>query len=239
MGEYTNFRLTQKNNMVRNTSKKKLLQVKLSMPLIIKEAESNAIERVKNLFRSRSGGTFRVSEAVKAGIHSRTIYSMRDMGLIVCIGRGMYRFADLPTMGNPDLSIVAMKIPKGVICLISALSYHEITTEIPHEVYLALPRGAEPPRLDFPPLRIFWFGSPAYEEGIEKHAVDDIPMQVYSPEKTLADCFKYRNKIGLDVVLEALKNYRQRKRFKVDELMHYARVCRVEKVIRPYVEATL
>ncbi len=137
---------------------------------------------------------------------------MLDMGLIARIGRGVYRFADLPAMGNPDLAIVAMKIPKAVICLISALSYHEITTEIPHEIYLALPRGAEPPRLDFPPLRIFWFGGPAFEEGIEKHVVDDIPVQVYSLEKTLADCFKYRNKIGLDVVLEALKSYRQGKR---------------------------
>jgi predicted transcriptional regulator of viral defense system len=132
-----------------------------------------------------------------------------------------------------------MKIPKGVICLISALSYHEITTEIPHQIYVALPRGAEPPRLDYPPLRIFWFSGPAFDEGIEDHVVDGIPVRVYSPEKTIADCFKYRNKIGLDVVLEALKFYRQRKRFKVDELMRYARVCRVEKVMRPYVEAVL
>jgi predicted transcriptional regulator of viral defense system len=130
-----------------------------------------------------------------------------------------------------------MKIPKGVICLISALSYHEITTEIPHQIYVALPRGAEPPRLDYPPLRIFWFSGPAFDEGIEDHVVDGIPVRVYSPEKTIADCFKYRNKIGLDVVLEALKFYRQRKRFKVDELMRYARVCRVEKIIYPYVEA--
>jgi predicted transcriptional regulator of viral defense system len=208
------------------------------MARIIKETESRAIKRAKDMFRPRSG-IFRVSEAVKAGVHPRTIYAMRDKGLIVRLGRGMYRFADLPAMGNPDLATVAMKIPKGVICLISALSYHEITTEIPHEVYIALRRGAEPPRLDYPPLRIFWFGDPAFEEGIEQHDVDGIPMQVYCPEKTLADCFKYRNKIGLDVVLEALKFYRQRKRFKVDELMHYARVCRVERVMRPYVEATL
>jgi predicted transcriptional regulator of viral defense system len=164
---------------------------------------------------------------------------MRDKGLIARLGRGMYRFADMPAMGNPDIATVAMKIPKGIICLISALSYHEMTTEIPHEVYLALPRGAEPPRLDYPPLRIFWFSSPAFDEGIEQHDVDGIPMKVYNPEKTLADCFKYRNKIGLDVVLEALKFYRQRKRFKADELMHFARICRVEKVMRPYLEATL
>jgi len=208
------------------------------MQLIIKETESRAIKRARELFSPQSG-MFRVSEAVKAGVHPRTIYTMRDKGLIARLGRGMYRFADVPATGNPDLATVAMKIPKGVICLISALSYHEITTEIPHEVYLALPRGAEPPRLDYPPLRIFWFSGPAFEEGIDHHDVDGIPMKVYNPEKTLADCFKYRNKIGLDVVLEALKFYRQRKRFQVDELMYYARACRVEKIMRPYVEALL
>ena len=208
------------------------------MKRIMKETESRAIERVKELFSSHSG-MFRVSEAVKAGVHSRTIYSMLDKGLIARLGRGMYRFADMPSMRNPDLATVAMKIPKGVICLISALSYHEMTTEIPHEVYLALPRGLEPPRLNYPPLRIFWFSGPAFEEGIEQYDVDGIPMKVYNPEKSMADCFKYRNKIGLDVVLEALKFYRRRKRFNADELIHFARICRVEKVMRPYLEAML
>ncbi len=208
------------------------------MPQIIKEKESRAVKRVKELFYARSG-TFRVSEAMKAGFHPRTIYNMRDKGLIVRLSRGMYRFADLPAMGNPDLVTIAMKIPKGVICLISALSYHEITMEIPHEVYLALPRGTEPPRLDYPPLRVFWFGRSAFEEGIEQHYIDGVLMRVYSPEKTLADCFKYRNKIGIDVALKALKSYRRRKRINVDELMHYAKVCRVERIMRPYVEATL
>ena len=208
------------------------------MRRIIKETESRAIKRARALFSPQSG-MFRVSEAVKAGIHPRTLYMMHDLGVIERLGRGMYRFTDMPAMGNPDLATVAMKIPKGVICLISALSYHEITTEIPHEIYLALPRGAEPPRLDYPPLCIFWFSGPAFEEGIEQHDVDGITMKVYSPEKTLADCFKYRNKIGLDVTLEALKFYRQRKRFNVDDVMRYAKVCRVEKVMRPYLEATL
>lgn len=202
------------------------------------KAESNAISRAKELFHSRSG-TFRVKEAIKAGVHPRTLYAMRDEGIVEKLGRGVYRFANMPVLGNPDLATVAMKVPKGVICLISALSYHEITTEIPHQIYVALPRGAEPPRLAYPPLRIFWFSGPAFEEGIENHNVDGIPIMVYNPEKTLADCFKYRNKIGLDVVLEALKFYRQRKRFNVDELMRYAKVCRVEKVMRPYVEAML
>jgi predicted transcriptional regulator of viral defense system len=126
-----------------------------------------------------------------------------------------------------------------VVCLISALAYHDITTQIPHEVHVALPRGSEPPRLKHPPLRVFWFTGHSFTEGIDSHKVDGVSLRVYSPEKTLADCIKYRNKIDLDTVLEALRLYRSRKRPKVDDLMKFARVCRVERVIRPYLEALL
>ena len=188
---------------------------------------------------NRGGGVLRTSAALRAGIHPRRLYEMRDSGLVERLGRGLYRLADLPPLSNPDLVTVAAKVPAGVVCLISALAYHEITTQIPHEVHLALPRGAEPPRLEHPPLRIFWFSGRAFTEGIERHKVDGIALRVYSPEKTLADCFKYRNKLGLGTVLEALRLYRTRKRTKVDELMRFARVCRVEKVMRPYLEALL
>lgn len=200
--------------------------------------EIDVVRKLRDSLRSQ-GGAFRTREAIKAGVHPRTLYILRDQGVIERLGRGMYRFADMPTLGNPDLATVALKVPKGVICLISALSWHEITSEIPHEVYLALLRGAEPPRLEHPPLRIFWFQGAAFAEGVEEHVVDGIPVRIFSAEKTLADCFKYRYKIGLDVVLEALKLYRRRKRLKVDELMHFARICRMEKVMRPYLEATL
>lgn len=188
---------------------------------------------------NRGGGVLRTSVALRAGIHPRRLYEMRDSGVVERLGRGLYRLADLPPLSNPDLVTVAAKVPAGVVCLISALAYHEITTQIPHEVQLALPRGAEPPRLEHPPLRIFWFSGRAFTEGIERHKVDGVVVRVYNPEKTLADCFKYRNKLGLDTVLEALRLYRTRKRTKVDELMRFARVCRVEKVMRPYLEALL
>ncbi len=134
---------------------------------------------------------------------------------------------------------VALKVPAGVICLISALAYHELTTQIPHEVYLALPRGAEPPRLEHPPLRLFWFTGKAFTEGVETHEVDGVPVRIYGAEKTLADCFKYRNKIGLDTAIEALKRYVRGRHTQIDTLMSYARICRVEKVMRPYLEALL
>jgi predicted transcriptional regulator of viral defense system len=202
--------------------------VRLSMPF----------EKEKRAF-SRGGGLLRTSAALRAGIHPRALYEMRDQGVVEQLSRGLYRLAGLPALSNPDLVTVALKIPTGVICLISALAYHEITTQIPHEVHIALPRGTEPPRLKHPPLRVFWFTGRSFTEGIETHKVDGIRLRVYSPEKTLADCFKYRNKLGLDMVLEALRLYRGRKRPNADELMKFARVCRVEKVMRPYLEALL
>ena len=180
-----------------------------------------------------------MSEAIHAGIHRKMLYAMLDAGIIEKLCRGLYRLTDLPPLGNPDLVSVAMKVPTGVICLISSLSFHEITTQVPHEVYIALRRGTEPPRLKHPPVRIFWFTGEAFTEGIETPKVDGVQMRIYSPEKTVVDCFKYRNKIGLDTAVEALKLYRERKRIKVNELIRYARICRVEKVMRPYLEALL
>jgi predicted transcriptional regulator of viral defense system len=197
-----------------------------------------SFEREKRAF-SQGGGLLRTSAALRAGIHPRTLYDMRNQGVVEQVSRGLYRLADLPALSNPDLVTVAAKIPSGVLCLISALAYHEITTQIPHEVHVARPRGAEPPRLKHPPLRVFWFTGRSFTDGIETHKLDGIRIRVYSPEKTLADCFKYRNKLGLDTVLEALRLYRNRKRPNIDELMKFARVCRVEKVMRPYLEALL
>jgi len=199
---------------------------------------NDAFAATKQVF-TRQGGVLRASEAIGFGIHPRTLYAMRDAGELEQLSRGLYRLADLPPLGNPDLVAVALKVPNGVICLISALAYHELTTQIPHEVYLALPRGAEPPRLDYPPVRTLWFTGEAFTEGIVAHKVDGVPVRIYDVEKTLADCFKYRNKVGLDTAVEALKRYVANRRVKIDRLMAYARICRVEKVIRPYLEALL
>ena len=207
--------------------------------MVQQQPDRNAsFERAIKVFR-RHGGVLRTSEAIRLGIHPRTLYAMRDAGVLECLSRGLYRIADLPHLSNPDLVAVALKVPKGVICLISALAYHELTTQIPHEVYLALPRGAEPPRLDHPPIRIFWFTGKAFAEGIDTHKVDGVPVRIYGVEKTLTDCFKYRNKIGLDTAVEALKAYVSGRRIDIDKLMVYARTCRVEKVMRPYLEALL
>lgn len=195
-------------------------------------------KKARNIFL-RHGGVLRMREALYAGIHRRMLYSMLEAGVIEQLSRGLYRLTDLPPLGNPDLVSVSLKIPNGVICLISALAYHEITPQVPHEVYLALERGTEAPRLNQPPLRVFWFSGESFTVGIEKHKIDGVPARIYSAEKTIADCFKYRNKIGLDTAIEALKLYRERKPFKGDHLVKFSQVCRVEKVMRPYLEALL
>ncbi|MDP3024003.1 MAG: type IV toxin-antitoxin system AbiEi family antitoxin domain-containing protein [candidate division Zixibacteria bacterium] len=204
----------------------------------MKIPEANRLEQAKRLFH-KHGGLLRTSVAIRNGIHPRTLYTMRDIGIIERLSRGLYRLKDLPPLGNPDLVHTILRIPKGVICLISALAFHEITTQIPHEIYIALERGTEPPRLDYPPIRIFWFTGEAFTEGIETQEIDNIQVRIYSAEKTLADCFKYRNKIGLDTAVEALKLYFKRRKVNVNDLMKFAHICRVERVMRPYLESLL
>jgi predicted transcriptional regulator of viral defense system len=188
---------------------------------------------------SEQGGVLRTTDAVRLGVHPRTLYAMRDAGALERVARGAYRLADLPPLGNPDLVTVALRVPEGVVCLISALAFHELTTEIPHVVYLALKRGAESPRLEHPPIRVFWFTGGAFTEGIETHDVDGINVRVYGAAKTVADCFKYRNKLGIATALEALKLFLRDRKGSPDELLSFARLCRVEKVMRPYIEALL
>ena len=190
------------------------------------------------LFREH-GGMLRTGEALELGIHPRTLYSMRDSGVLERISRGVYRLADLPPLSDPDLVSVATRIPQGVICLISALAFHRLTREIPHYVYVALPRGGEPPRLDHPPLRIFWLTEPVFRAGVETRTLDGVSLRIYGPAKTIADCFKYRNKIGIGVALEALRTLRERGELNPDEILHFARICRVEAVIKPYLQALM
>jgi predicted transcriptional regulator of viral defense system len=177
------------------------------------------------------------AEAIRAGIHSRTLHQLCVGGSLEQVSRGIYRLADQPPISNPDLVTVALRVPQAVICLISALAFHELTTQIPHAVSIALKKGAEAPRLDYPPISVHRFSESCRNAGIEEHRLDGVTVRTYGPEKTLADVFKFRNKIGMDVVLEALKLYKARKTFNLGELLRFARICRVEKVMRPYLEA--
>ena len=200
--------------------------------------QKNRFTRAVEVFKQH-GGTLRTSEAIASGIHPDTFYTMRDGGLLEEISRGVYRLESEPPLTNPDLVTISKRIPKGVICLTSALSFFDITTQIPHEIHLALLQGAEEPRLDYPPIRTFRFSSRSFSDGIEKHQIDNVISNIYSPEKTLADCFKFRNKIGTDIAIEALHLYKERRKMKIDDIMHFASICRVENVIRPYMEAII
>ena len=155
------------------------------------------------------------------------------------MSRGLYRWASLPPLGEPDLVVVATRVPKGVICLISALAYHEITTQIPHEVHVAIKRGAATPRLKSPPVRVFQFSDPSYVAGMEKHRIDGTDVSIYTAAKTVADCFKFRNVVGIDVAVEAMRMAMDSGKAMPAEIEKNARVCRVDRIVAPYLEALL
>ena len=198
-----------------------------------------SLVKARHVFASHKG-MLRTSDAIRLGIHPRMLYRLRDRGELEQVSRGIYRLATAPPLTNPDLVSVAIRIPRAVICLISALAHHGLTTQVPHAVDVALPSHAQVPKLDGIPLRVFWYSDPSFSAGIDVISIDQVPVRLYSPEKTIADCFKYRNKIGLDVAIEGLRTYRERTR-KPDyqALSKYAKVDRVEKVMRPYLEAVL
>ncbi|HEY5269977.1 MAG TPA: type IV toxin-antitoxin system AbiEi family antitoxin domain-containing protein [Anaerolineales bacterium] len=199
--------------------------------------KTTTIEKATAIFRQYSG-LLRTSQAIRLGIAPRTLYALRDAGWIVEVTRGAYRLPDSSSIENSDLVQVALRVPKGIICLVSALAFHNLTMQIPHQVYVALPLDAEKPRLAYPPVRLFWLSQPTYSAGIDGHLLEGVTVRIYSREKTIADCFKYRNKIGLNIALEALKDGLGQG-CKLETLMEFARIDRVEKTMRPYLEALL
>jgi predicted transcriptional regulator of viral defense system len=198
---------------------------------------SPPLENARRVF-VKHGGMLRTGEAIRLGIHPRTLYMLRDQGDVERVGRGLYRLSSAQPLSNPDLVPIAVRVPRGVVCLISALAYHDLTTQVPHAIDLALPSHSQAPKTDGVPIRVFWFSEPSLSAGIDIVRIDNIPVRIYSPEKTIADCFKYRNKIGLDIAIEAVRTYRQRKRrADMQALAKYAQVNRVLTVMRPYLEA--
>ncbi len=200
--------------------------------------EQKTYRKQAAVFR-REGGVLRTTEAIRAGIAPRDLYSMRDEGVVEYLSRGIYRLSAMTPLSKPDLVSVSLRAPHGVVCLISALAFYELTAQIPHEVYVAIDRFTRPPRVDYPPVRVFKFSGEAFTEGVKTHRIDGFQVKIYNPEKTIADCFKFRNKTGNDTAIEALKLYCGRRRKDIDALMRYAGICRVDKIIKPYLEALL
>lgn len=183
------------------------------------------------------GGTLRTRDLIALGLHTDTLYTLRDNGRIVGLGRGLYRLAEVDEAEHPDLAVVAARAPNAVVCLISARAYHNITTQIPSSVHLAVPRDSyHRIKLSFP-VTVYRFDPKTFTEGIESHSVGGMPLKVYSAARTVVDCFKFRNKLGMDVALEALRLARQRKRVQNRELLHFARLLRVKNPMFPYLQA--
>ena len=199
-------------------------------------AMKECFQKAVDIFK-RNGGMLRMSEAIQQGISRYTLYAMRDAGIIDALSRGVYRIGSIEGMTNPDLVTVARRVPEGVIYLISALSFHDITTQVPHAVDIAIPRKSRAPKIDYPPTNTYRVFGDAFSHGIEHHNIDGTIVKIYSVEKSVADVFKHRNKLGMEVAAEALRLWSLRADRNLNELVRYSKVCRIEKIIRPYLEA--
>lgn len=173
------------------------------------------------------------------GIHRESLFRLCRRGLLRRAARGVYTLADAPVTANHSIAVVAKLVPRGVVCLLSALRFHGLTTQQPHEVWLALDVKAHRPTLDSPALRVVRFSGRALAQGVQRHTVEGVRVPVYSAAKTVADCFKYRHKIGVDVAIEALRDALRSKKATVDEIYKFAKVCRVARVMQPYLESVV
>jgi predicted transcriptional regulator of viral defense system len=182
-------------------------------------------------------GMVRPRDIENIGLPREYLIRLHRQGKINRSGRGIYTLSDANVTERYSYAEVAKRVPKSVICLLTALVFHEITTQSPASVWIALRKGARTPVLNSPSLRVVRLSGPSLTEGIENHQVEGVPVRVYSAAKTVADCFKFRNKIGLDVAIEALKDCLRQKKASINEICRYAKVCRVSNVIRPYMEA--
>jgi len=182
-------------------------------------------------------GVLRAKDIEACGVSREYLRRLVARGLIERVGRGLYSLPGCEVSANRSLAEASKRVPKGVVCLLSALRFHGMTTQSPFEVWMAIDVKARRPKGDGVALRIVRFSGNALSMGIQTHPVEGVQIRVYSPAKTVADCFKYRNKIGLDVALEALREGWRERRFSMDELWRFAKICRVANVMRPYLES--
>ena len=182
-------------------------------------------------------GLIRPRDLTERGLPTVALTRLVRQGRLQRVGRGLYALPDRPVSEHNALAEVARKHPQAIVCLLSALRFHDLTTQSPFEVWLAIPNKARAPKMDYPPLRIVRFSGAALTRGVEDHVIDGVPVRVTSVARTVADCFKFRNKIGLDVALESLQEAWRAKRASMDEFWRYATLCRVANVMRPYMES--
>ncbi len=190
-------------------------------------------------FLRKKGGIASYAEIIEAGFNKTHLKDSLNSGRIQKVDRGLYRLSDGTSLSNPDLVAVAIKVPKGTVCLLSALAFHEATNEIPKYVDIAIPRGVHANKIKYPPVKFYRFAPQAWKAGIEKHEIEGHEIKVYNLAKTVADCFKFRNKIGMDIARDALKVAVTEKNIAPKEIMQYAKICRIDKIIKPILETML
>jgi predicted transcriptional regulator of viral defense system len=196
-----------------------------------KSKEQSVIDLAKKL------GTIRIKDLLERGIHPEFVRRLVRKDFFVRSARGLYSLADSEITEHHSFAILGKRIPKGVVCLTSALRFHNIGTQLPRKIWLALEKGSAQPRLSYPPLSIVRFSGPAFSEGIEEHKIEGVTVKIYNPAKSVADCFKFRNRIGLEAAIEAARESLNERKATSDQIYHYAKICRVWNVIKPYLEA--
>ena len=202
----------------------------------IMETTFNQSRQVLDLARQK--GFLRASDLDQINVSRVVLSRLSAIGLLEKVSRGVYRLPDLVDSNPDSLLTVATRAPQAVFCLLTALQFHELTTQLPRQVWIAMPQGSHVPKLDYPPLKLVQYSGLAYSEGITEVKFGQTSIRVYDVAKTIADCFKHRNKIGIDVAVEALKEARRKKVIDMNMLWHYAKICRVANLMRPYLEAT-
>lgn len=196
-----------------------------------KSKEQAVIDLAKKL------GTIRIKDLLDRGIHPEFARRLVRKDILIRSERGLYTLADSEITEHHDFALVGKRLPKGVICLTSALRFYGIGTQLPRKIWLALEKGSAQPRLSYPPISFVRLSGPSFSEGIDEHKIEGVVVRIYNPAKTVADCFKFRNRIGLEAAIEAVRECLHERKATSDEIYHYAKICRVWNVMKPYLEA--
>ncbi|NGX56822.1 MAG: hypothetical protein K1060chlam5_01068 [Candidatus Anoxychlamydiales bacterium] len=202
----------------------------------MKKKQQNIRNKAIKIFKLH-GGILRSSEAIAEGIHPRILYELRDQGIVELLQRGVYALTDLPDIEEHDLVVISRIMPKGVVCLISALYFHRLTVQIPRWIDVAVVRNYVPPKVKYPPIRVHYFSDKFYKAGIGKYNFGGAKVKIYSREKSIIDCFRLRKKIGIEIAIEALKNYLKQDNININLLLDFAKESRIIKILEPYLKA--
>lgn len=195
-------------------------------------------ERIYKVFKAHNDFA-RTKDILAVGIHTRDKKRARDTGQIIRVKRGLYRLTNIPLISNQGFIDLACAVPEGVICLLSALSYYELTTFNPSVIAMAICRGSREPKINYPPVEFYHFSKKQFETGINKINIKGHEIRIYGQEKTICDCFRYRNKLGLDIAKEGLSEYLKRKDRNLEKLLEYAKICRIKPLLQTWLNAMI